>query len=232
MSVAERWAAVQAAVRAAAAGCGRDPDAVRIVAVSKRHSVEAIREAASAGVAIVGENYVQEMLGKMDALDLPGLSWHYIGHLQRNKVKGIVGRVDLIHAVDSERLVDEIGKRAALAGVTQKVLVAVNVADEDSKSGVSPDACAALVRHIEATEGVRCVGLMTMPPLPENPEQSRPYFRRLRELADRLRESVPGLVELSMGTTGDYQVAIEEGATLVRIGTAIFGPRSAPEGQQ
>jgi len=225
MSLAERWGEVRAAADRAAAGAGRDPSSVRIVAVSKRHPASAIREAAAAGVAIVGENYVQEMVGKMDQVDVPGLAWHYIGHLQRNKVKAVVGRVDLIHAVDSERLADEIDKRAREAGVTQKVLVAVNVAGEDSKSGVSPGECAGLVRHIESQAAVHCVGLMTMPPLADDPEESRPHFRALRELRDMLADSAPGLVELSMGTTGDFEVAIEEGATLVRVGTAIFGPR-------
>jgi pyridoxal phosphate enzyme (YggS family) len=220
MTIAARLAALQARIAAAARAADRDPGSVRLVAVSKRHPAAAVIEAADAGQRLFGENFAQEMVAKQDEIGRPDLAWHFIGHLQRNKAKFVVGRAELIHAVDSERLVDAIGKRAVAAGIEQNVLIAVNVAGEDSKSGVSVTGCAALVEHARATDGVRCTGLMTMPPLTDDPEQVRPHFRRLCELATEL-----GLSELSMGTTGDFEIAIAEGATLVRVGTAIFGPR-------
>ena len=217
MTVAERWRAVRDEVDAIARGAGRDPAEVTVVAVSKLQPAAAVVEAAQAGVTDVAENYAQELVAKQDEVALPGLRWHFIGKLQRNKARMVVGRAALIHAVDSLELAQEIGKRAS---APQDVLVAVNTGGEEQKSGVAPDAAGALVEAIAALPGVRVRGLMTMPPWPEDPEESRPYFRALRELRDRL-----GLEHLSMGTSGDYRVAIEEGATLVRIGTAIFGAR-------
>ncbi|MBT8491534.1 MAG: YggS family pyridoxal phosphate-dependent enzyme [Deltaproteobacteria bacterium] len=223
MSVDERLASLSARIEAAARAAGRDPTTVHLVAVSKRHPASAVIEAADAGQLVFGENFAQEMMAKQDEVGRPELSWHFIGKLQRNKAKQVVGRAALIHAVDSSRLVDEIGKRAVAAGVEQAILIAVNLAGEASKSGVAAGQCAALVDHARATAGVDCRGLMTMPPLTDDPERVRPHFRRLRELASEL-----GLPELSMGTTGDFEVAIAEGATLIRVGTAVFGPRPQP----
>jgi pyridoxal phosphate enzyme (YggS family) len=232
VTVAERWRTVRDEVDAIARAVGRDPADVTVVAVSKLQPADAVREAAAAGVTDVAENYAQELVAKQDEVALPALRWHFIGRLQRNKARMVVGRAALIHAVDSLELAQEIGKRAVGAaqrgpdgslygaGGRQDVLVAVNTGGEEQKSGVAPDEVGALVEAIGAVANVRVQGLMTMPPLPDDPEQSRPYFRALRELRDRL-----GLRHLSMGTSGDYRVAIEEGATLVRIGTAIFGAR-------
>lgn len=224
--IAERWAAIRAEVDAAAAAGGRAAADVRIVAVSKKHPAAVIAEAHAAGVRDVGENYAQEMVAKREAIgELDGLRWHFIGKLQRNKAKLVVGAAALIHAVDSEKLARAIDRHAAEAGVVQRILIAVNVAGEQSKSGVDPDGVEALLEAIGAMDHVACEGLMTMPPWPEDPEDNREYFRAVRTLRDRLRTDAVELPELSMGTSGDFLVAVSEGATLVRVGTAIFGPR-------
>lgn len=221
MTVADRWRAVRAEVDRIASAAGRAPADVTVVAVSKLQPAAAVREAAAAGVTDVAENYAQELAAKQDEVG-PGLRWHFIGKLQRNKAKQVVGRAALIHAVDSLELAQEIDRRARAAGLVQDVLVAVNTGGEAQKSGVAPGDAAALLDGIAALASVRVRGLMTMPPWPEAPEDSRPYFRALRELRDALGRDLP---HLSMGTSGDYAVAIEEGATLVRIGTAVFGSR-------
>lgn len=225
----ERLEAVRQRIADAAARAGRDPAEVAVVAVSKLHPPPAIDAAFEAGVRDVGENYAQELADKLERCAHAGeLRWHFIGRLQRNKAKQAVGAATLIHAVDSERLAVEIDKRAAAAGVVQRVLLAVNLAGEASKTGVDPGQVEALVAACAALPAIECAGLMTMPPLADDPEAVRGFFRALRELRDRLRAGGAALgPELSMGTTGDYQVAVEEGATLVRIGTAIFGPRPA-----
>ncbi len=194
------------------------PPGVTLVAVSKAQPAEAIREAYAAGQRHFGENYVQEWRDKAAALaDLPDLAWHFVGGLQTNKVKYLVGRVALVHAVDREELGREIARRSAGAGITTRVLVEVNVAGEASKAGCSPADAPALVASLRALPGLEVAGLMCIPPPDEPP---RPLFARLRELAASL-----GLRELSMGMSGDYPDAIAEGATLVRVGTAIFGER-------
>lgn len=215
-------------IEAAARGCGRDPESVRLVAVSKTVPSERVREAVAAGVTTLGENYVQEARDKIEALSDCAVSWHFIGHLQSNKAKYAVKLFDLIHSVGSVKLAAEIDKRAAAIGKTQAVLVQVNIAEEETKSGVSMEQSTALVREIGAMAHLEVRGLMTMPPFFNQPERVRPYFRALRRLRDRMQQmhmAGVGLDELSMGMTGDFQVAIEEGATLVRIGTAIFGER-------
>jgi len=224
--VVARLAAVRAQVDRAAVRAGRDPSAVRVVAVSKLHPPGAVAAACRAGAAILGENYAQELAAKQDALAgdpaCAAAAWHFIGRLQRNKVKLVVGRAALIHAVDSIELAREIDRRAAERGLRQAVLLAVGVAGEAQKTGVAPDGAAALLEAARALPALEVRGLMTMPPWPDAPEDSRPHFRALRALRDALGA---GLAELSMGTTGDLEVAVEEGATLVRVGTAIFGPR-------
>ena len=234
-ALAERYGAVQAQVRAALARAGRPPDAARIVAVTKKHPPATIQRALAVGMREVGENYAQEMVAKIDALapqERAALRWHFIGRMQRNKVKHVVGRAALIHAVDSESLAHEIdkcaGQRAgeqAGPGLVQPVLLAVNLAGEAQKSGVPPAQLAGLLEVIARLPHVSCAGLMTMPPLARTPEDSRPYFRRLAGLRAALATAAQPLPELSMGTTGDFEIAIEEGATLVRVGTAIFGAR-------
>ena len=219
--IAERWAAVRANVAAACERAGRAPSEVTIVAVSKTHPASAIREAAAAGATDFGENYAQELAAKQ--AELGELRWHFIGRLQRNKAKLVAGKVALVHAVDSEELAAELGKRAAQV---QPILVAVNLAGETTKGGVTAETAPELARRIAALANVRLDGLMTMPPPSDDPEASRPMFEALRALRDRIAgELGQPLPSLSMGMSGDYEVAIQCGATHVRIGTAIFGGR-------
>ncbi|RTZ95801.1 MAG: YggS family pyridoxal phosphate-dependent enzyme [Deltaproteobacteria bacterium] len=212
----------------AAGKAGRDPSDIRLVAVSKTVAADRLRQAVLAGVETVGENYIQEARNKFSELgDLP-VQWHFIGHLQRNKAKYAVRIFDLIHSVDSVRLADEINHQAERINKTQPILVQVNLAGEPTKSGVAPEAVEQLVRHIGTLPCLSLQGLMTMPPFFNAPEKVRPYFKQLRLLRDRMRKlDIPNIDmnELSMGMTGDFETAVEEGATLVRIGTAIFGAR-------
>lgn len=224
--LAVRLAELRARIEAACARAGRDPGEVGIVAVTKRFPVEVVLAAAAHGLVDVGENYAQELVAKADAIAAP-LRWHFIGHLQRNKARQVVGRAHLLHAVDSAALLAEIDKRAAAAGCVQRVLLAVNVGGEAQKSGVAPEGLPALLEAADAAAHVRLDGLMTMPPWPETPEDSRPHFAALRALRDRLATPGRPLEALSMGTSGDLEIAVEEGATLVRVGTALFGPRPA-----
>jgi hypothetical protein len=220
-TIAARWAEVRAHVAAACERAGRAPGDVTIVAVSKTHPASAIREAAAAGATDFGENYAQELATKQAELAVP--RWHFIGRLQRNKAKLVAGKVALVHAVDSEELAAELAKRAA--GI-QPILLAVNLAGETTKGGVTADTAPALAQRIAALANVRLDGLMTMPPPSDDPETSRPVFEALRELRDRIAgELGRPLPVLSMGMSGDYEVAIQCGATHVRIGTAIFGRR-------
>ena len=206
---------------------GRDPDRITVVAVTKTVPPQRIREALAAGLRVFGENRVQEAKAKIPQVDAEA-QWHLVGHLQTNKARDAVALFSLIHSVDSLRLAQAIDKQAARLGKTQRVLVQVNVSGEPSKFGVAPEETAELLRAMAALSHVRVEGLMTIPPLDPDPEASRPYYRRLRELAETLNalhlEGV-SMQELSMGMSGDYPVAVEEGATLVRIGTALFGPR-------
>lgn len=219
---------LQRRITDAAMACGRDPQSVQLVAVTKTVSAQRVAEAVDAGVTIVGENYIQEARDKFNHLYDRKVSWHFIGHLQSNKAKYAVRQFSLIHSVDSLRLAAEIDREARKAGKIQPILIQVNVAGEATKSGIDPEALIDLVRSVSALSHVRVAGLMTMPPFSKDPEASRPHFRRLKALADHCAASVPGidLRELSMGMSGDFEVAVSEGATLVRIGTAIFGERS------
>jgi hypothetical protein len=231
MTIAEKIAVVRDRMAQAARRCGRDPAEVALVAVSKTHPAEMVRQAWAAGVTTMGENYIQEARDKITALADCALSWHFIGHLQSNKAKIAVDLFDLIHGVDTLKLAREIDKQAAKTGKTQAILIQVNISGEATKSGATEAATLALVRDAACLEHVKIRGLMTMPPFFDQPERARPYFAALRRLRDRIRaEAIAGvdMSELSMGMTGDFEVAIEEGATLVRIGTAIFGPREYP----
>ncbi len=224
----ERLGGVLGRIRQAALACGRDPRSVRLVAVSKTVSAERVRQAVAAGVDTLGENYIQEARGKIDALAALPVAWHFIGHLQTNKAKYAVRLFELIHTVDSLKLAAELDRQAAKAGKNQRVLVQVNVSGEASKSGASEAEAGRLVAEIAKLPHLSLEGLMTMPPFFDQPERARPYFRGLRRLRDEIQQrKLPGvdLRELSMGMTGDFEVAIAEGATLVRIGTAIFGER-------
>jgi pyridoxal phosphate enzyme (YggS family) len=227
-ALADRLGEVRTRVWAALARAGRPRDAARIVAVTKKHPAETVRQAMAAGVRDIGESYAQEMVAKIDALglqDQTALRWHFIGQMQRNKVKHVVGRAALIHAVDSEPLAREIDGQAARLGIVQPVLLAVNLGGEAQKSGVPPTRLEGLLALVAGLAHVTCAGLMTMPPLARTPEDSRPYFRGLAALRAALATAARPLPELSMGTTDDFEIALEEGATLVRIGTAIFGAR-------
>jgi hypothetical protein len=218
---------VQERIREAALRAGRHADEIRLVAVSKTVSLSFIREAVQAGVNIFGENYVQEALPKIKALDV-SVEWHFIGHLQSNKAHLVVKWFDMIQSVDSFRLAQEISSRASAQGKTIDILIQVNVSGEESKFGIRPEMLKPLSEQISVLDGVCVKGLMTMPPFFNQPELCRPYFRKLKDLARSVRESrIPrvNMDELSMGMSGDFEVAIEEGATLVRVGTAIFGAR-------
>ncbi|MBS3957600.1 MAG: YggS family pyridoxal phosphate-dependent enzyme [Clostridiales bacterium] len=221
--VAARYEAVRRHIADAADASGRDPSGITIVAVTKTVGVQEIREAVSAGVADFGENRVQEFLGKRGLF--PDVRWHFIGTLQTNKVKDIVGRASLIHSVDSYRLLETIDRRAAEAGVVQPVLLQVNVSGEDSKHGFDPCDVHEALAEASRMDFIEVRGLMTMAPL-GRAEDVRWVFRELRELRDSLHATrLDGveLDELSMGMSGDFRVAVEEGATIVRVGSAIFG---------
>jgi len=211
----------------AAQRAGRKPESVLLVAVSKAKSPEEIQAAVRGGVRAVGENYVQEARGKIAALGHVA-SWHLVGHLQRNKARQAAALFDLIHTLDAlplARQLDRIGKER---GAAVRALVEVNLAGESAKSGVAPGELPSLLDSLAELEGLRVEGLMAIPPQPQHPEDSRPYFRALRELGERLSGRTPPNVELrelSMGMSDDFEVAIAEGATIVRVGRAIFGPR-------
>jgi hypothetical protein len=224
-SVADNLATVRARIESAARAAGRQPETIQLLAVSKRKPNESIVAAYQAGQRHFGENYGQELIRKANELaHLEGIRWHHIGSVQRNKVRQLVPHVHLLHAVDRARLIAEVDKRSQAAERRTRVLVQVNIAAEDSKSGCTPDELGALLFAARGCEHVNVCGLMTMPPYAEDPEQVRPYFRRLRELRDE-HGGVDELPELSMGMSHDFAVAIEEGATIIRVGTAIFGAR-------
>ena len=225
----DRLESVLERIQAAATGSGRDPSAVRLVAVSKTVPAEKVIEAVEAGVETLGENYVQEAQTKIEALAALPVAWHYIGHLQSNKAKYVVKLFDLIHSVDSFKLARVLNKQAAKVGKVQPILIQVNIAEESTKSGVSEQDTINLIESVRPLNNLAVKGLMTMPPYFNAPDKVRPFFAALRNLRDRIEglnlENV-AMDELSMGMTGDFEVAIAEGATLVRVGTAIFGERT------
>ena len=229
--IPERLARVRERIADAAGRAGRKPEAVRLIAVSKTHPIDAIRAAADAGQRDFGENKVQEALQKISQSTDTRLRWHLIGHLQSNKAKKAAGAADVIHAIDSVDLLRRVDQAAAAAGRTVETLVQVDLALEDTKFGAPVDEVAGIFRAAAECSTARLVGLMLLPPLAENPEDARPWFARLRALRDELGASgVPAdrLRELSMGMSHDFEVAIAEGATMVRVGTAIFGERQYP----
>jgi hypothetical protein len=228
-TIAERHTALLTRIRAAETAAGRSAGEVRLVAVSKTFPAAAVREAIDAGVSDIGENYIQESREKFEALQGTGVSWHFIGHLQTNKAKQAVRMFDLIHTVDSYRLALELDRWARKIHKVQGVLIQVNVAGEATKSGVAPEEALPLIRRAAALENLAVKGLMTMPPFFNAPEMVRPFFAALRRLRDAIEaEQVANInmKELSMGMTGDFEAAVSEGATLVRIGTALFGERA------
>jgi PLP dependent protein len=219
--IAARLARVRARVDDAARAAGREPSEVRLVAISKFQPLEAIRAAFAAGQMEFGENRAQELVAKLPAAP-PGARWHFVGSLQRNKVKQVVGHVELIHSVDRVPLAEAIAAQAGKSGQDQRVLVQVNVAGEQAKGGCAPGALPALLARIAELDGVSAVGFMTIPPLAADPTA---MFERLRALRAHHEPRFPGLVELSMGMSADLEAAVGAGATIVRVGTAIFGVR-------
>ena len=225
--VAENLAQVRKNINESCNKINRDPNEVTLIAVSKTKPVEMLKEAYDAGARVFGENKVQEIVDKYDQMP-SDVKWHMIGHLQRNKVKYIVDKVDMIHSVDSYRLAQTIETEAAKKNVTVSVLLEVNVAEEESKFGLKMDEVLPLVQQIAELPHVQVKGLMTIAPFVSNPEDNREIFRKLKKLsvdieAKNINNTTMSV--LSMGMTGDYMVAVQEGATMVRVGTGIFGER-------
>jgi pyridoxal phosphate enzyme (YggS family) len=226
--IADRLAEVRGRIAHAARSAGRDPSSVVLVAVSKTFPVSVIREAYAAGQRVFGENRVQEALQKIDETTDLQIGWHLLGHLQTNKARKAAAVFATIQSVDGIELVHRLDRAAEEAGATPELLIQVDLAGEATKFGASPAEVPRLFEAAAACRAARIVGLMTLPPVPESPEAARPWFKKLRDLRDEwLASGVPAsmLRELSMGMSGDFEVAIQEGATMVRVGTAIFGSR-------
>lgn len=230
----ENLVTVENKVAEACKRVGRDRSEVTLIAVSKTKPVEMLQEIYAEGIRDFGENKVQEMCEKMDQMPAD-IKWHMIGHLQRNKVKYIVGRTELIHSVDTYRLAEEINIHAKKKNITVPILVEVNIANEESKFGISAEETILLVEDISKLENVRIKGLMTIAPYVVDAEENRLYFRKIKQLSvDITNKNIDNVSMeiLSMGMTGDYEVAIEEGATMVRVGTGIFGERNYNTGNR
>jgi hypothetical protein len=223
-SIKDNLLRVTERIERAARKAGRDPDEVKLVAVSKTVEVARIREAIEAGVSILGENYIQEAQEKIEEIGRP-VSWHFIGHLQSNKAKHAIRLFDMIHSVDSHPLVEELNRRAEQVGRVIKVMIEVNLSKEATKFGIDEEKVFDLGRKVQTLKHLSLEGLMTMPPYFDSPERSRPYYVALRELEERMVKDRIPMKELSMGMSNDFETAIEEGATYIRVGTAIFGPR-------
>ena len=230
LNIADRYRQIEDRKNAAALRSGRSPQDVTLMAVTKTHTAAEINEAIAAGATDIGENRVQELLEKYDSVS--PVRWHLIGHLQTNKVKNIIDKVVMIHSVDSIRLAKEIDKRAGNAGIVMDILIEINSAMEETKSGISASDLESLVREITSEcSNVRIRGIMCIPPMAAEPEDARPYFREARELFENMKTwDLPSdrfcPDTLSMGMSGDFEVAIEEGSTIVRVGSSIFGPRN------
>ncbi len=225
--ISENLSMIRERMAHAARRAGRNPEDVVLIAASKGVEVERLNEGLSAGIRVLGESKVQEAMPKLQALGNKA-EWHFIGHLQSNKVKYVVGAFTLIHSVDSIELSEEINSRAEKMGMVQNVLLEVNVSGEKGKFGVIPDKVNVITKAFSGLKHISLRGFMTVPPYSDDPEDARPYFRMLRKLRDNAMQTgicTDDCRELSMGMSGDFEVAIEEGATMVRIGTAIFGTR-------
>jgi len=234
-SIKENLLGVMERIEKAARKVGRDPNEIKLVAVSKTVEAARIKEAIEAGVSILGENYVQEAQKKIEEVGRPActerfgegrpVSWHFIGHLQSNKVKYAIRLFDMVHSLDSIPLAEELNRRAEQADRVIRVMIEVNLSKEATKFGTDEEVVVNLAKRIQNLKHLLLEGLMTMPPYFDSPEMSRPYYIALRALKERMvKEGVP-MKELSMGMSNDFEIAIEEGATYVRVGTAIFGPR-------
>lgn len=225
MTFEQRLAEVRTRIEGACERAGRSPSEITLVAVAKTFPADRVAAAIDAGATDIGENRAQELKEKAAVLG-DRARWHFIGPLQTNKVRQVVGVATLIHSVDRFGLGEAIARRARSLDLVQDVLIEVNIAGETSKAGIEPQRAAALADELEALEGVRVRGLMAIPPQGVNPDAARPYFKDLAALRDGVRAHVAGAGHLSMGMSSDFEVAIEEGATLVRVGQAIFGPRT------
>lgn len=228
--IQERYKAIKKQIEKACYECQRDPSSVQLLAVSKKHSVEKIQSLIDVGQTLFGENYVQEALSKQNLLIDSSLSWHFIGTLQRNKVKDVVGHFEIIHSVDSMELAIKISQKASEKRIQQKILLELNVAQEASKSGFSQKELELQFESLLELPHLRLAGLMLLPPPVDNPELVRPHFKAANKMFQELLTHIPGERKadwnsLSMGTTQDFEVAIQEGASLIRVGTAIFGER-------
>ncbi len=213
-------------IEKAAQRSGRKRSDIKLLGVSKQVDTDRIKEAIKCGHFNFGENYVQEFISKYETLsEYKDIDWHFIGHLQKNKVKYIIDKVSLIQSVDTISLAEEINKRAEKLGLQITILIEINLGEESSKSGIEISELDSFLEQIFAFDNLKISGLMALPPFCENAEDSRRYFIKLRELRDRFNSSYNNLNELSMGMSSDYEIAIEEGATIVRVGTAIFGER-------
>jgi PLP dependent protein len=221
-NLVEVWERISRAIQKS----GREPDSARLIAVSKQISVDRIEEARAAGAVVFGENKIQEAIPKIEKMGAEGIFWHFIGHLQKNKIKFLDERFDLIHSVDSFELAEKISKHYHSENRVQKILLQVNVSSEAAKFGMEPKELEKKMAEFFRLKGIQVEGLMTIPPFDSDPENSRRHFSRLRELREQYeKQNGLPLNELSMGMSNDFEVALEEGATLVRVGTAIFGPR-------
>jgi pyridoxal phosphate enzyme (YggS family) len=224
--IAENLAEVRERISQAIQKSGKEPGSARLITVSKQISVDRIEEARTAGAVVFGENKIQEAIPKIEQMGADGISWHFIGHLQKNKVKFLDERFDLIHSVDSLELAEKIAKHCQSENRVQRILLQVNVSGEAAKFGMEPNELEKQMAGFFQLQGVQVEGLMTIPPFDSDPENSRRHFSRLRELREQYeKQNGLSLQELSMGMSHDFEVAVEEGATLVRVGTAIFGPR-------
>jgi len=224
--IAENLVEVRERISRAIQKSGREPDSARLITVSKQISVDRLEEARAAGAVVFGENKIQEAIPKIEQMGAEGIFWHFIGHLQKNKIKFLDERFDLIHSVDSFELAEKIAKHYHSENRVQRILLQVNVSGEAAKFGMEPKELEKQMAEFFQLQGIQVEGLMTIPPFDSDPENSRRHFSRLRELREQYeKQNGLPLNQLSMGMSNDFEVAIEEGATLVRVGTAIFGPR-------
>lgn len=228
MLIAENLNQIKQRILQAAKRVGRDPSKIRLLAVTKEQTAQTVAQGIRVGVKFLGENKIQEARDKIEILGRSSLEWHFIGHLQKNKVKFIFNLFDLIHSVDSLALAEVINEKAKNLGICMPILLQVNVSGEASKFGMDPNSTMEVIQKLASFKGLKVRGLMTIPPNNTNPEKSRPYYvclRKLRDNCSKLATPELSLDELSMGMSNDYEIAVEEGATIVRVGTALFGSR-------
>lgn len=227
MKIKENIELVKAAIAASSETSGRNPEEITLIGVSKRISNDLIIEAVNSGLLNLGENYAQDFRDKYEILnpEFNEIIWHFIGHLQKNKIKYVIGKTALFHSLNSIGLAEEMNKRAGKLGITVNMLIEINTSGEKSKTGMTFEESDKLLEKAKKFENLNINGFMTMAPYFEDTERARPYFRKLKEYRDEMLNRYPAAKELSMGMSGDFKIAVEEGATIVRVGTAIFGER-------